>query len=192
MAVALAMETGPGATRSYSPLIQAPVPYYADSSSSEAELVFTPRSDISSSAESPQLLPARQDSSNTPLPLDPYETVLRPIPEEQALCYFFNNYVLPIRDPLARKGFLEYLGPIYSQSDPFSPVKMSTMAIATCMMSSRMGQPADTPLSRTFYARAVSRIKDRVSKQQDCTSDELIVAVMLLQYYEVGIPNVFS
>jgi len=115
---------------------------------------------------------------------NPFETILRPIPEEQAVCYFFNNYVLPIRDPLARRGFLEYLGPFYSNADLDSPVKMSTMAVATCMMSTRLGYSPDTPLARSFYVQAVSGIKAKVAQQT--SSDELIVAVMLLQLYEVS------
>jgi len=71
-------------------------------------------------------------------------------------------------------------------SSPDSPVNLSTMAVATCLMSVRMGLPPDTQLPRSFYSRAVSSIKDMIASNRDCTSDEFIAAVMLLQLYEVG------
>ena len=175
------------------PRIHAPIAKYAGSAASSYELstspsvVFTPvshgsqRSPTSSFSESPLQRP----STRNPLTTDPYHTIIRPIPEEQALCFFFNNYVLPIRDPLARRGFLEHLGPFYTNADHQSPVKMSTMAIASCLMSAGMGRPPDSPLARSFYIRAVSQLSERVSKQKGCDSDELLVAVMLLQFYEV-------
>jgi hypothetical protein len=177
--------------------LHAPVARYAESSTSSAgssgspNHVFTPksrdsqRSSVSSFNESPLFDLTHQRSLYTPSKSDPYLTLLRPIPEEQALCFFFNHYVLPIRDPLARRGFLEHLGPFYTNADPQSPLKMAAMAVATCMMSIGMGRPPDTPLSRSFYIRAVSRLKEQVSQRKACSGDELIVAVMLLQLYEV-------
>lgn len=186
--------------RAQSPHIHAPIAQYAESSSSSSKsssspnLVFTPvsrgsqRSSASSFSESPPSdLTIQRPSSRHPLSSDPYLTILRPIPEEQALCFFFNHYVLPIRDPLARRGFLEHLGPFYTNADSQSPLKMSTMAIATCLMSTGMGRPPDSPLARSFYIRAVSQLSERVSKQKDCSGDELLVAVMLLQFYEASV-----
>ena len=169
--------------------IQGPDSNYAGSSSAASsnspEHVFTPqsyRSSISSRSQSPRIVP---DFNDTPLYQDPYDTILHPIPQEQALCFFFNNYVFPVRDPLARRGFLEYLAPFYMNSNPESPVNLSTMAVATCFMSSRMGLPPDTELPRSFYTRAVSSIKNMIMSGRDCTTDEFIAAVMLLQLYEV-------
>lgn len=168
---------------------RAPDSQYAGSSSAASSAspghVFTPqsnRSSISSRSQSPSIF---QEFTETPLYQDPYNTILRPIPQEQALCFFFNNYVFPVRDPLARRGFLEYLAPFYMDSGPNSPVNLSTMAVATCLMSARMGLPPDTQLPRSFYTRAVSSIKDMIASNQDCSTDEFIAAVMLLQLYEV-------
>jgi hypothetical protein len=191
-----ARERDEASTKSQSAPIQAPAPRYAESSSSSVisvspDPIFTPvshgsnRSSASSSSESPLSDLAVQRVAKSALAPDPYLTLLRPIPEEQALCFFFNNFVLPIRDPLARRGFLEHLGLYPTIADPESPLNMSTMAVATCMMSSGMGRPPDSPLSRSFYLRAVSKIKGQVMQQKNCLSDELIVAVMLLQLYEV-------
>jgi hypothetical protein len=169
---------------------------YEDSSSSSSSsrspnAVFTPMSDGShrSSASSvvesdPEL--SVQRYSKPSLQSDPYLTLIRPIPEEQAMCFFFNNYVLPVRDPLARKGFLEHLPQFYNNTDPQSPLKLSTLAVASAMMSTGMGRPPDSALSRLCYVRAVSRLKERVSERKDCAGDELLVAVMLLHLYEVG------
>jgi len=171
-------------------------PKVASSSSTSSDsppTVFSPgshesrRSPQSSNNQSP---PAIQGSS-TPIYADPYLTIFRPIPEEQALNFFFNNYVFPIRDPFARRGFLEYLAPFYNNADAKSPIRMSTMAVATSLMSTRMGQPPDTPLSRAFYLRAVSRIKETVTREKDCTSNDMLFAVMLLHFYEVSLALFF-
>jgi hypothetical protein len=104
------------------------------------------------------------------------------------LCFFFTRYVLPQRDPQARRGFLEHVLPIYCKSEPNSPLQLSVMAVATCMLSGAMNQGEDPPLARSFYLSAVSGMKEIVSEQRGCANDELLMAVMLLQMYEVSCP----
>lgn len=173
---------------------------YAEGSSSASgstgspNAVFTPTSDGSHRSSPSSISDSHSDLavqrySTPPLENDPYLTLLRPIPEEQAMCFFFNNYVLPVRDPLARKGFLEHLGAFYNNTDSQSPLKLSTLAVASAMMSTGMGRPPDSALARSCYVRAVSRLKERVSTQKDCAGDELLVAVMLLHLYEVSHPS---
>ena len=52
-----------------------------------------------------------------------------------------------------------------------------------------MNQGDDPPLARSFYLGAVSRMKERVAEQKGCIDDELLMAVMLLQMYEVSCPT---
>jgi hypothetical protein len=150
-------------------------PQFSASSSSIQAIDFTPILEESKEFSAPTLLP-------TPSP----SPTLRGPPEDHALCFFFTRYVLPKRDPQARRGFLEYTLPIYSKSEPHSPLKLSIMAVATSMLSASMNQGDDPPLARSFYLGAVSRMKERVSEPKGCTDDELIMAVMLLQLYEVS------
>ena len=110
-------------------------------------------------------------------------------PDDYILTFFFNLYILPIRDPLARRGFLEYLAPIYSHTDPNSPFMLSTMAVASCMLSIRMGHDPNTTFSRSYYLRAVKAMRDCVSEQKACSEDEMVIAVLLLQMYEVRQPT---
>jgi hypothetical protein len=56
------------------------------------------------------------------------------------------------------------------------------------MLSGAMNQGDDPPLARSFYLGAVQRMKERVTEQRDCADDELLMAVMLLQMYEVSCP----
>ena len=65
-----------------------------------------------------------------------------------------------------------------------SCMKMATIAVATCLFSAWMNRSPETPLSRSFYYRAVSLMKDRVTKERGCTEDDVLMAVMLLQMYE--------
>jgi hypothetical protein len=110
-------------------------------------------------------------------------------PEDRTLSYFLNSYILPVRDPLARRGFLEYLGPLYTHADPQSPFMLSTMAVAACMLSTRMGQDPNTTFARSFYLRAVKTMRDQVSEQKGCANDEMLIAVLLLHMYEVSEPS---
>jgi hypothetical protein len=148
---------------------------YSSSSSSSEIIDFTPILEESKEFSAPTLLP-------TPSP----SPTLQGPPEDHAICFFFTRYVLPQRDPLARRGFLEYTLPIYSKSGPHSPLKLSIMAVATSMLSGAMNQGDDPPLARSFYLGAVQRMKERVTEAKGCADDESLMAVMLLQMYEVS------
>lgn len=154
---------------------------YSSSSSTTQIIDFTPILEESREFTAPTLLP-------TPSP----SPTLRGPPEDHVLCFFFTRYVLPQRDPQARRGFLEYTLPIYSKSVPHSPLQLSIMAVATSMLSGSMNQGDDPPLARSFYLGAVSHMKERVSEVRGCADDELIMAVMLLQMYEVSHPILFT
>jgi hypothetical protein len=54
------------------------------------------------------------------------------------------------------------------------------------LMCTRMGQDPNTTFSRSFYLRAVKAMRDQVSVQKACANDEMLIAVLLLQLYEVG------
>lgn len=129
-----------------------------------------------------------KDPSTSTTWLDPH-LGLRVTPEDRTLSYFLNSYILPVRDPLARRGFLEYLGPLYTHADPQSPFMLSTMAVAACMLSTRMGQDPNTTFARSFYLRAVKTMRDQVSEQKGCANDEMLIAVLLLHMYEVSEPS---
>ena len=154
---------------------------YSSPSSSTQTIDFTSILEESKDFSAPSLLP-------TPSP----SPTLRGPPEDHALCFFFTRYVLPQRDPQARRGFLEYTLPIYAKSGLHSPLKLSIMAVATSMLSGAMNQGDDPPLARSFYLGAVQHMKARVTEQRECADDELLMAVMLLQMYEVSFPICFS
>jgi hypothetical protein len=153
------------------------------SASSSAALVSN-RSSISASPpqSSPSVSLTRE--LTPPRSNSPYVTVTVP-PDDHILTFFFNLYILPIRDPLARRGFLEYLAPVYSNTDPNSPFMLSTMAVASCMLAIRTGHDPNTTFSRSYYLRAVKAMRDCVSEQKSCAQDEMLIAVLLLQMYEV-------
>lgn len=60
------------------------------------------------------------------------------------------------------------------------------------MLSGAMNQGDDPPLARSFYLGAVQRMKERVTEQRECADDELLMAVMLLQMYEVSCPRLLD
>jgi len=56
------------------------------------------------------------------------------------------------------------------------------------MFSIRMGSNPNTTFSQSYYVRAVKAMRDCVSEQKACTEDEMVIAVLLLQMYEVRQP----
>ena len=128
--------------------------------------------------------PAPPDGKSTRMGSDPYIN-LTVTPEDQTLTFFLNTYILPQRDPLARRGFLEYLAPFYKNAPRDSPLMLSSLAVASCMLASKIGVDPDTAFSRGYYLRAVSQMRDQVSKRKACANDEMLISVLLLQLYEV-------
>lgn len=53
------------------------------------------------------------------------------------------------------------------------------------MFSIRMGQNPNTTHSRSYYLSAVKAMRDQVAEQKECAGDEVLIAVLLLQLYEV-------
>lgn len=155
-------------------------------SSSASSTLISNRSSISPTSQVSSSIPITRELT-PPRALSPILKFSLP-PDDHILTFFFNLYILPIRDSLARRGFLEYLAPIYSHTDPNSPFMLSTMAVASCMLSVRMGHDPNTTFSRSYYLRAVKAMRDCVSKQKACTEDEMVIAVLLLQMYEVRQP----
>jgi hypothetical protein len=157
-----------------------------ETSSSTSVALVSKRSSVSSHSLS--LSPtAREpnDPPTSPPEIDPHPR-LHVLPQDRIFNFFFTFYILPVRDPLARRGFLENLAPIYHNANQNSSLMLSTMAVASSMFSIRMCQNPNTTHSRSYYLGAVKAMRDQVAEQKECAGDEVLIAVLLLQLYEVS------
>jgi hypothetical protein len=107
-------------------------------------------------------------------------------PEEFALSFFFAVYASPTTNPLDTREHLDFLAPLYPRTGPHSTLSLSTMALASCLYMAWKSQRPDAPLSRSPYLRAVSAMKEQITQADTCANDEILLAVLLLQQYEVS------
>jgi hypothetical protein len=107
-------------------------------------------------------------------------------PEEFALSFFFTVYASPDPDPLDTREHLHFLAPLYPRAGPHSTLSLSTMALASCLYFAWKSQRPDAPLSRSPYLRAVSAMKEQITRADTCSNDEILLSVLLLQQYEVS------
>ena len=141
---------------------------------SSFSLISTPQQ-VSSSGSIARELTARRVTS-------PYLKIDIP-PEDCSFTFFQNFYIQPKRDPLARRGFLEHLSPIYTRTDPTPPFMLATMAAASCLLSIHNGHDPYTQFTTSYYLRAVRAMHN--ATQQACYTDEMLISVLLLQLFEV-------
>jgi hypothetical protein len=71
-------------------------------------------------------------------------------PEEYALSFFFTFYACPPTSPHDRRGFFEYVAPLYLRASENSTPKMSTIAVASVMFLAWMDRRPDEAMSRGY------------------------------------------
>jgi hypothetical protein len=109
-----------------------------------------------------------------------------------ALNFWFTNYANPPSKSYEECGFVEHVAPLFLKSAPESTLRLSTLAVATILFTAWSGRNPDTSLTRSFYLKAVSAMKNQHSIPGNCTNNEMIMSVLLLQMYEVKFNFFFS
>ncbi|KAE9369974.1 hypothetical protein N431DRAFT_414338 [Stipitochalara longipes BDJ] len=109
--------------------------------------------------------------------------------EDFALTFWFTNYANPPMKSYEECGFVEHVAPLFLKSTPESTLRLSTLAVATILFTAWSDLNPDTALTRSFYLKAVSAMRDQLSMPGECTNNEMIMSVLLLQMYETLIGN---
>jgi Fungal Zn(2)-Cys(6) binuclear cluster domain len=108
-----------------------------------------------------------------------------PVDHEMAsLYFFFTNYVATTRDPTVSRGYFEYLLPAYSRVMPSSPLSLATSAVAVNLSQMWMQRGPDTLLARSIFQKALTSLKDDISDPVKAMTDETLLTVLLLEFYE--------
>lgn len=106
-------------------------------------------------------------------------------PEKYAINFFFSFYAAPPSSILDRRSYFDVIAPLYLAADENSTMRFSTLAVASVMFTAWMDRRADSTLARMHYLKAVSAMKEQLARPNDsCTDDEMLMAVLLLQFYE--------
>lgn len=100
------------------------------------------------------------------------------------MCFFFTNYVIVSHDLQTSRGFMGFLLPLYSNVRHDSPLSLVTSALATNLTSiwSRWGP--DIQLARRYHGRALALTKTAIDDPQQNTTDQTLMAVLMLEFYE--------
>lgn len=106
-------------------------------------------------------------------------------PETYAVSFFMSTYANPSISNDERKDFLDYVAPQYVEAGPDSVLRMATMAMSTFLFVAWLDRRPDTVLSRSFYLKALSTLKERIASPEGCADNDVLTTVMLLQLYEV-------
>jgi hypothetical protein len=107
-------------------------------------------------------------------------------PWEPALSFFFSTYARSSNYVHESRGFLEHVHLLYQAAAPQSTLRSSTLAVATFLLGSWINRTHESKISRMHYANAVSAMKEQLTSSPACSNDEMLMAILLLQLYEVS------
>lgn len=107
--------------------------------------------------------------------------------DSRSMHFFFSSWVCYARDPLADRGILELLPAMLPNSKVNSPLSHCVAAISLCMFTKweyRLPD-AETPKVRGLYTKALAATSSELQDPADCLSEETLMAVCLLGFYEL-------
>ena len=108
-------------------------------------------------------------------------------PEEtNALCFFVSTYILYVRDAQADRGFIELLPFLFNSLRPESPLSLCLTA-ASNIVFGKWERKSSEAERDTFssYAKALKGTRVALQHPVESMSDETLMAVCLLGFYEV-------
>ncbi|KAL8960653.1 MAG: hypothetical protein Q9193_002676 [Seirophora villosa] len=114
-----------------------------------------------------------------------------PLPESQdfyAHSFFVSCYVTSPRDPRTKHGFLELLPSFFDKLHSSSALSLSLSVVAHCYFGA--WQPgirnAERAEVQKVYTKALGALQQALRDPQECVSDEVLVAVCLLSFFEIS------
>lgn len=111
--------------------------------------------------------------------------------DSYAHAFFVSAYVLGPRDPRTDNGFLELL-PLLFDRLAFEPVLSSSLAVLShCYFGAwhRHIRSAENLTVQQSYSKALTGLRRALQDPRHCASDEILMAVCLLNFYEVQKPR---
>ncbi|KUJ18922.1 uncharacterized protein LY89DRAFT_582364 [Mollisia scopiformis] len=107
--------------------------------------------------------------------------------EEQATCFFFENYV--VGNDIFATGSFEFLPDVYFTTDVGSALSDSLTAIGLVGLA-HFYKASSLMLNATFkYNSAMRTLSSQLRSMEQAKSDQTFIAIMLLAYYEVNTCN---
>lgn len=107
-------------------------------------------------------------------------------PDEQATCFFFQNYVL--QEDMFSRGNFQYLSEIYGCEEIGGALADSVASLGLVGLAHFWGASNILANATTKYNSALKTISSQLRTIEGAKSDQTIIAIMLLGLYEVCIP----
>ena len=107
--------------------------------------------------------------------------------ESHALCFFISSHVLYPRDPQADRGIIELLPLVFANLRADTPLSLSLAAVSRCMYGAweRRIRDTETTEVRLAYGKALMATRHVLKDPHESTTDETLMAICLLGFYEV-------
>jgi hypothetical protein len=102
--------------------------------------------------------------------------------EDQARCFFFQNYILTQPNG---NGFLAFLPIMFSRSSIDSPLAVAVQSIGMACISNMRSSPEALVASRSKYVQSIHLVNAALRDAKESVKDETFATIVLLAMYEV-------
>ena len=110
-------------------------------------------------------------------------------PEQQSLAFFMTHFAQGPRSEEIWGGFLEALQPLLEKADPKSPLMAAATTTAMGSIAWSPGCADFKPRSIQKYVTSLKRINDALKDPKQAKSDNVLMAVLMLGFYEVRLSH---
>jgi hypothetical protein len=110
--------------------------------------------------------------------------------EQQAVAYFFHNYVL--EDNYSGGGYLNFLPRLYESAPIKSHLRESTKAVSMACLANISSVHHLTLESQKSYGEALRLVRLALTNETEAKSDQVLTTLILLQKFEVGVNAICS
>lgn len=118
-------------------------------------------------------------------PLIPYTPLVDE--ENNAVCFFVTSWVLFPRDPQTDRGIPELLPLFFSKLKSGTPLSLSLAATSHFLHGAwERNVRKETSQMQSAYGKAIAATRVALQDPKECHSDETLMAVLLLGFYEVS------
>jgi len=101
-----------------------------------------------------------------------------------AVAFFFRHLVQMPRSKDSLRGYIEVLGPMYTNARANSILHQATHALALASLSNGQKSPLLRVEARKLYGRALRDVGDAIKDPVLARSNEILMSIMLFSLYE--------
>jgi hypothetical protein len=116
-------------------------------------------------------------------PVSPFSLSLGTSAEDQATCFFFQNYILGGKDVF--KGHVDYLSEIYSTEEVGSGLADSVASLGMVGLANFWKAPNIMSNAVIKYNSAMRTISSQLRDAEQAKADQTLIAILLMGLYEV-------